>query len=60
MLCTKIQLIRKKKIDIEYDIYLITYYLDTIKKHNDIQKKERKNVKLGKRFIKQKNNKNIL
>ena len=51
---------QKKKIDIEYDIYLISYYLDTIKKHNDIQKKERKNVKLGKRFIKQKNNKNIL
>lgn len=47
---------QKKKIDIEYNIYLITYYLDTIKKHNDIQKKERKTIKLGKHFIKQKNN----
>ena len=47
---------QKKKIDIEYYIYLITYYLDTIKKHNDIQKKERKTIKLGKHFIKQKNN----
>ena len=47
---------QKKKIDIEYNIYLITYYLDTIKKHNNIQKKERKTIKLGKHFIKQKNN----
>ena len=51
---------QKKKIDIEYKIYLITYYLDTIKKHNDMPKKDKKTVKLGKRFIKQKNNKNIL
>jgi len=51
---------QKKKIDIEYKIYLITYYLDTIKKHYDMTKKDKKTVKLGKRFIKQKNNKNIL
>ena len=51
---------KKKEIDIEYKIYLITYYLDTIKKHYDMQKKDKKTVKLGKRFIKQKNNKNIL
>jgi len=45
---------QKKKIGIEYNIYLISYYLDTIKKHNEISNKEKKNIKLGKRFIKRK------
>ena len=44
---------QKRKIDIYYQIYLIEYYLESVKrKYDNTKKEERKNVILGKHLIK--------